>query len=60
MLSVALVLNRPDRLAGAGYTIAEALERVRPEWIAAIPKAATVLRAESDTTDVGKANAEAG
>lgn len=31
-LAVALVLNRPDWLALMGYTLAEAVDRVGPEW----------------------------
>jgi hypothetical protein len=39
-LAAALVLNRPDWLAAMNYTIAEAIERVGPEWIRLIPAAA--------------------
>lgn len=39
-LAVALVLNRPDWLAEMDYTLAEAIDRVGGEWLAAIPAAA--------------------
>ena len=39
-LVVALILNRPDWLAQMDYTIAEAIERVGPEWVRMIPAAA--------------------
>ena len=39
-LAAALVLNRPDWLASMNYTIAEAIERIGPEWIRLIPAAA--------------------
>ena len=41
--AVALVLNRADWLAEYGYTIAEAIERSGPEWVAIIPQVARQL-----------------
>lgn len=41
--AVALVLNRADWLAEHSYTIAEAIERTRPEWVAMIPQIARQL-----------------
>jgi hypothetical protein len=45
-VAVALVLNRADRLAEVGYTLAEAIERSGPEWVAMIPQAARQLAEE--------------
>lgn len=42
-LAAALVLNRPDWLTKLGYTIAEAIDRVGPEWVALIPAAAQMV-----------------
>ena len=39
-LTAALVLNKPEWLSDMGYTIAEAISRVGPEWIALVPQAA--------------------
>ncbi|WEX79479.1 hypothetical protein PYH37_006402 (plasmid) [Sinorhizobium numidicum] len=47
-LAAALVLNRPDWLADMNYTLAEAIERVGPEWLTMIPEAARVLEYESE------------
>lgn len=47
-LAAAFVLNRPDWLASAGYTMAEAVERLGAKWLALIPPAARVLRDEED------------
>ena len=44
--AVALVLNRADWLAEHGYTIAEAIERTGPEWVAMIPQIARQLADE--------------
>ena len=44
--AVALVLNRADWLAEHGYTIAEAIERTGPEWVAMIPQVARQLAEE--------------
>lgn len=41
-LAAALVLNRTDWLTKMGYTIAQALDRIGPEWVAMIPAAADV------------------
>lgn len=45
-LAVALVLNRPDWLAEMNYTLAEAIDRVGPQWMALIPEAARLLEDE--------------
>lgn len=42
-LAVALVLNRPDLIAAMDYTLAEALERVGPQWLALVPSVARAL-----------------
>ena len=42
-LAAALVLNQPDWLSDLGYTIAQALDRIGPEWVALIPEAAKVI-----------------
>lgn len=42
-LMAALVLNRPDWLAEWDYTIAEAIDRVGAEWVAAIPRVASLV-----------------
>ncbi|RWH12891.1 MAG: hypothetical protein EOQ74_16790 [Mesorhizobium sp.] len=47
-LAAALVLNRPDWLAEMNYTLAEAIERVGPQWLALIPEAARVLEYEDE------------
>lgn len=52
-LAAALVLNRADWLKDMGYTIAEALERVGPEWIGLIGAAARLV------TEVNDVNATA-
>jgi len=39
-LAVALILNRPDWLAELDYTLAEAIDRIGPEWMRLIPAAA--------------------
>jgi hypothetical protein len=44
--AVALVLNRADWLAEHGYTIAEAIDRTGPEWVAMIPQIARQLADE--------------
>ena len=41
--AVALVLNRADWLVEQDYTIAEAIERAGPEWVAMIPQIARQL-----------------
>lgn len=45
-LAVALVLNRADWLEEMQYTIAEAIERSGPEWVAMIPQVARQLAEE--------------
>ncbi len=47
-LGTALVLNRADWLQQMDYTIAEAIDRVGPQWVALIPRIAKVLRDEQD------------
>jgi len=47
-VAVALVLNRADWLAEKGYSIAEAIERSGPEWVALIPQVARQLAEEED------------
>ncbi|KGU42927.1 hypothetical protein [Xanthomonas citri] len=42
-LAAALALNRFDWLAKMDYTIAEAIERIGPQWAALIPDAAKLL-----------------
>ena len=44
--AVAFVLNRADWLAEHGYTIAEAIERTGPEWVAMIRQIARQLADE--------------
>lgn len=51
-LAAALVLNRPDWLAGMDYTLAEAIDRVGAAWLALIPEAARVLRDEAEAGGV--------
>lgn len=45
-LTSAIVLNRPDWLEAMDYTMAEAIERIGPQWLALIPKAARALQDE--------------
>lgn len=47
-LAAALVLNRADWLAEIGYTMAEAIDRVGPAWLALIPEAARLLHYEDE------------
>lgn len=47
-LACALVLNRPDWLEHMDYTIAEAIARVGPEWVAMIPDVARELADEAE------------
>ncbi|RWF91517.1 MAG: hypothetical protein EOR53_16275 [Mesorhizobium sp.] len=53
-LAAAFVLNRPEWLAEMNYTLAEAIERVGPQWLALIPEAARLLEYE-DEHAAGKA-----
>jgi hypothetical protein len=50
-LMAALVLNRPDWLIAMEYTIADAIERVGPEWARLIPAAAKQFKQESDAAE---------
>jgi len=45
-LVTALVLNRADWLADMGYTMAEAIDRVGPGWLARVHDAAVILAEE--------------
>lgn len=47
-LAAALVLNRADWLAEMEYTMAEAIERLGPQWVARIPEASRQLVYESE------------
>lgn len=47
-LAVALILDRPDWLAALNCTIAEAIERVGPDWLRLIPAAARQLNRERE------------
>ncbi|MBN9615304.1 MAG: hypothetical protein BGO25_15460 [Acidobacteriales bacterium 59-55] len=47
-VAVALVLSRADWLAEMDYSIAEAIERTGPEWVALIPQVARQLADEED------------
>ena len=47
-LAAALVLNRPEWLAKMDYTMADAIERVGPEWLTAIPEASRILTHEAE------------
>lgn len=47
-LTVALVLNQPELLTKMGYTMAEAVERVGPEWMVKVPAAARILEHEAE------------
>ncbi len=55
-LASALVLNRPDWLAAMNYTIAEAIDRIGPEWARLIPVAARQF--ECDSQEAAYAAAE--
>lgn len=45
-VAVALVLNRADWLASMSYTLAEAIDRVGPAWLALVPRVERALRDE--------------
>lgn len=47
-VSVALALNRSDWLQEMGYTIAEAIDRAGPEWIALLPHIVRQLAKDGD------------
>ena len=42
-VAVALVLNRADWLTSIDYTLAEAIDRVGPEWLILVPMVAKAL-----------------
>jgi hypothetical protein len=46
-VAVALALNRADWLAEMDYTLADAIDRTGPEWIALLPKVVRAM-AEQD------------
>ena len=46
-IAAALVLNRADWLAEAGFTMAEAIERLEAEWLTRIPAAARTVKREA-------------
>jgi hypothetical protein len=43
-VAVALALNKPEWLASMGYTLAEAIDRTGPQWIALLPRVEHALR----------------
>jgi len=43
-VAVALVLNEPAWLADMGFTLAEAIDRMSPAWLANIPRVEHELR----------------
>ncbi len=45
-VAVAIVLNRADWLAQMEYTIAEAIDRSGPDWVAIVPQVARQLAEE--------------
>ena len=47
-LAAALVLNRPDWLLAMNYTMAEAIERIGPDWARLIPAAAKQFGREKE------------
>lgn len=47
-LTAALVLSRAGWLASMDYTMAEAIDRVGPAWLALIPEAARQLAYETE------------
>jgi hypothetical protein len=47
LVAVALVLGRADWLAEIDYSVAEAIERSGPEWVAIIPQVARPLADEA-------------
>lgn len=48
-LAAALVLNRPDWLAAMGHTIAEAIDRIGPEWAILVPAVAKEFERDAQT-----------
>lgn len=55
VLAAALILNRPDWLLDRNYTIAEALDRIGPEWAKLIPAAANQFKQDCDVETYKKA-----
>ena len=47
-VAAALVLNRPDWLASMGFSIAEALERIGPDWARLVPDVAKQFTQERE------------
>lgn len=43
-LAVALVLNKSEWIGLIDYTLAEAIDRLEPEWLAAIPAVERALK----------------
>lgn len=43
-VAVALALNKPEWLASMGYTLAEAIDRTGPQWIALVQPVERALR----------------
>jgi hypothetical protein len=48
-LAAALVLNRPDWLAAMNHTIAEAIDRIGPEWAHLVPAVAKEFERDAQT-----------
>jgi hypothetical protein len=48
-LAAALVLNRPDWLAAMNHTIAEAIDRIGPEWAILVPAVAKEFERDAQT-----------
>ena len=47
-LAAALLLNRKDWLDEMNYTMAQAIDRLGPEWLSQIPQANRILEDEAD------------
>ena len=47
-LAAAIVLDRPDWIAGMGYTLVDAIDRLGPRWLRLVLAAARMLEAEQD------------
>lgn len=45
-LAAAVVLNKPTWLKKMNYTMAEAIYRIGPEWVALLPEAERLIRDE--------------
>lgn len=45
-IAAAFVLNRPGWLAEMKFTLAEAIDRLGPEWLALVPVVARMLEEE--------------